>query len=112
MDFESTPFAVLSLQSPIIGKMQCRLTLQFCLYSGRGANKLTYMSTHKRKEGIAFSVEDGITMGRTESIMPGKADSMLKVIQNGLATLEIGSEIKGMVFNMINLKQNEALQQK
>lgn len=62
------------------------------------------MSTHKKKEGITFSVEDSITMERTESVMPGKADSMLKVIQNGLAKLEIGNKWDGIQYDQIEAK--------
>lgn len=110
MDFESLPFAVLSLQSPIISKIKCRLTL--CHHSGRGANKQTCMSTHKRKESIILPVVEGITMECTGNIMPGKAASMLKE-SNSEWSCQTGNRIRNKWDGIqCDQMQNAALKQR
>lgn len=53
-----------------------------CHRCGRGVNKRTCTSTHKRKESIIFSVDESMNMERADNLMWGKAASTLVVFNS------------------------------
>lgn len=61
---------------------------------------------HPQKESVLFSVEESIAMECADDNMPGKAAGVLNVCNSkwSCQTGNRGSEINGMVFNMMECK--------
>lgn len=117
--FESIPFVVLSLQSQIISKDQCRLMLSllhhdaFCFFPiialGERCKQIEPLCPPTKYRcyvfrSVMFS-EESFTLECTDNIMPGKAIRMIKVCNSKWsAKLEIESEINYILFNVIKCK--------